>query len=98
MTNVIFRQFKKGGDVIALFPYNPYNRFDVDSIESYMHIGQHSEADYNTVMSATKPCKHEEEYKDLLLELEEVGYDDLNIIEKRNFNFAAKNLKENFDY
>jgi hypothetical protein len=98
MINVIFRKFKKGGDIIALFPYSPYNRFDVNSIESYIHLGQHSEADYNTVIRQTIPCLNSEEYEDLLLELESLGYDDLNIIQKRNLNFAVKKLKENFDY
>jgi len=97
MTNVIFRKFNNK-EVIALFPYEPYNRFDVDSITSYMHIGQHSEADYQSIMKDTKPCKFEHEYKDLMDELESVGYEDLNVIEKRNFNFAVKNLKENFAY
>ena len=96
MTHVIFRKFREG-DIIALFPYEPYNRFDVDSINSYMHIGQHSEADYRHVMKATKPCK-DNEHQDLFNELIEQGYDDLNIIEKRNHKTAVKNLKDNFDY
>lgn len=96
MTHVIFRKLREG-DIIALFPYEPYNRFDVDSISSYMQVGQHSEADYRHVMKDTKPCK-EGEYKDLFDELLEQGYSDLIIIEKRNLKTAVKNLKENYDY
>lgn len=96
MTHVIFRKFRDG-DVIALFPYEPHNRFDVDSINSYMHVGQHGEAHYTHIMKVTKQCK-DNEHQELFNELLEQGYEDLNIIEKRNRKTAVKNLKDNFDY
>lgn len=41
---------------------------------SYMHIGQHGDADYQGVVSSTKLAKPEE-YADLKKELESIGYD-----------------------
>ena len=66
---VIFRKFKDG-DVIAFFP--EIKGWD-GSMESYMHLGQHSSADYNGLLSDTKPATPEE-YKDLATELESIGY------------------------
>lgn len=98
-THIIFRQFKTGGkEIIALFPYEPYNQFDVNSINSYMHVGQHGEANYEEVMKITSPCKNESDFDSLYNELVSIGYEDINILEKRNYNFALKNLKENFAY
>lgn len=87
----IFRKFKDGS-IIALFPYDFYNRFDVDSITSYMHVGQHGEADYSHILTITKLAT-EEEYKDLLLELEDIGYE-IEPIEKRHLSRALKFIKE----
>lgn len=79
-TVVVFRVFKprpafdeKGGDVIALFPYD----LGTDSpftCSSYMHMGQHGSADPLTVVrELTRPAKPEE-YADLAKELESRGY------------------------
>ncbi len=76
---VLFRKFKRGGDIIALFPEQT-NRNNY-TIASYMHIGQHSDADYDRVISQTTPAK-EGEYADLLAELICIGYEDLRVIEK----------------
>jgi hypothetical protein len=88
-TKVIFREHK--GEVIALFPYEPYNRFDVDSITSYAHIGQHSEADYTHVMKNSKKAT-EIAYKELLNELYGQGYTDIEVIEKRSLKTAQKHF------
>lgn len=68
-TRVIFRKFKDG-DILALFP-------EIDEggacVESYQHVGQHSGADYNGCMRVTVPATPEE-YKDLVVELECIGY------------------------
>ena len=77
-TKAIFRKFKDG-DILALFPYeiNKFNGF----VNSYMHLGQHSEADYSGCIQITKPAT-KEEYQDLFEELESIGYN-LNVIKKR---------------
>lgn len=77
MTKVIFRKFKQGGDIIALFPEQTSRLM----VSSYMHVGQHSDADYNGVIAATIPAK-ESEYTELLAELKSIGYDDLKILKR----------------
>jgi hypothetical protein len=55
---VVFRTFKQGGDVIALFP-----TLDADAnghVTSYQHVGQHGAADYAYCMRATRPATGEE--------------------------------------
>lgn len=76
---VVFRKFKQGGDIIALFPEQT-NRNNY-MIGSYMHIGQHSDADYDSVISQTSSAK-KEEYADLLAELISIGYADIRVIKK----------------
>lgn len=65
----VFRKFSDG-DIIALFP-------DVENspglIMSYMHLGQHSGADYLGVMSETVPASPKE-YTPMLNELTRIGY------------------------
>lgn len=77
MTKVVFRKFKQGGDIIALFP-KQVNRLMVGS---YMHVGQHSDADYAGVIAATTPAK-ESDYAELLTELKSIGYDDLQVMKR----------------
>jgi hypothetical protein len=67
---VIFRKFRKGGDIIAFMPDVPANR---GLMMSYQHNGQHGEADYYLCLSITTPCKPGE-YDDLLQELVNIGY------------------------
>lgn len=78
---VIFRVFtdaqaKAGGhgagQVIALFPTIPASCVD-RSIESYMHVGQHSGASYHGVVSRSRPATPAE-YKALERELKQIGY------------------------
>jgi len=75
-TLTIFRKFKDKNppyynDVIALFP----EIYQMNgNIMSYMHVGQHSMADYGVILDKTKPAKPEE-YSDLKTELESIGYD-----------------------
>lgn len=69
-TIVVFRVWKKGGEVIALFPgINEGHGF----CSSYEHIGQHGGADYQGVMNQTTPAQPED-YYDLMKELEGIGY------------------------
>lgn len=66
---VIFRKFKDG-EILALFPYMNEGNY---KINSYMHVGQHGCADYNTCMQITSPA-NETEYEDLKQELTNIGY------------------------
>lgn len=68
---VIFRKFLNG-EIIALFPeeINYHNNM----VGSYMHIGQHGDADYKGIITDTQPATNGE-YNDLLRELESIGYD-----------------------
>jgi hypothetical protein len=78
-TKVIFRKFSDG-DIIALFPEIVANaRGDC---ESYMHIGQHSGADYFHIISTTELATPEE-YEGLRAELTDyVGYN-LEVVKRR---------------
>ena len=86
-TPVIFRKFRKGGDVIALFPtlvadMNPA------LCQSYMHVGQHGAAAPGKELVPAAP----EEYANLLAELRRIGYDDLKIV--RRFTQAHFRARE----
>ena len=78
-TDVVFRLWPDG-QILALFPYdkNPFNGF----CNSYMHLGQHSEADYVGCIKATKPAKDYQQYASLKHELESIGYN-LHVIKRR---------------
>jgi hypothetical protein len=66
-TVVIFRVFKSNNQVIALFPYETWN--DAGDVASYMHVGQHSGANYARCVQSSRPATPEE-YASLKLELE----------------------------
>ena len=87
-TQVMFRFWR--GEVIALFPYLLWNH--KGNVTSYMHVGQHGEADYYGIIRGSKPAT-EDQYKDLFQELESIGYN-LEIVKKRNYNKFVKELKE----
>ena len=86
ITQVVFRKFKDvNKDVIALFPEDIYDGVGGDFVRtklcmSYMHLGQHSSADYHYVVSDSVPAKPEE-YNELKKELEQIGYS-LNVIKR----------------
>lgn len=50
---VVYRRWKKGGDIIALFLAQPTNPYNSSCVNSYLHIGQHSEAHYQSVIAQT---------------------------------------------
>lgn len=77
MTKVIFRKFSDGS-IIALFPELTDNK--KYTVLSYMQVGQHSDVDYQNVISQTKLAT-ENEYKALKEELMSIGYE-LNIVKK----------------
>ena len=78
-TDVIFRKFKEG-DIIALMPHEVCTYSG--EITSYMHVGQHSSANYNECLQITRLCRVSE-YNELKKELESLGYN-LNVIKKQN--------------
>ena len=72
-TKVIFRKFRSGGDILALFPEENANN-DKGCCMSYQHIGQHGAASYGLTEAYTVPAK-QAEYRELLNELIVIGYD-----------------------
>lgn len=82
-TKVIFRRWKTDPkSVIALFPEIPH---DIEGryCESYEHIGQHGGANYILLVTRETAPATEQEYIPLLVELQRIGYDDLEIYKRR---------------
>jgi hypothetical protein len=88
-TDVIFRKFKDN-QIIAIFPHDVSDR--QGNVNSYMHVGQHSSADYVGVLTQTKPAT-DTECKLLKTELEGLGYN-LNVIKRINRDKYLKSYKE----
>ena len=84
--DVVFRKYKSGiskGEIIALFPHDVCD--NQGHVTSYEHIGQHSGANYtHCIRISTKAT--ESEYKDLKNELEQIGYKNLKVVSKQNYN------------
>ena len=78
---VIFRK-TTDGEIIAFFPEINVNW---NKIMSYMHVGQHGEADYGFYKKCTKTAT-EEEYKPLLNELK-VIYNDYTLVVKQKLQY-----------
>lgn len=68
---VIFRTFRQGGDVIALFPKLPGTN-DPRTCESYMHVGQHAAC--SVALASVARLATEQEAAPLRRELESLGY------------------------
>lgn len=90
ITDITFRKFKDG-QVIALMPHEVADH--KGNVNSYMHVGQHSGADYNHVVSDTKLAKPNE-YADLLNELEKAFGYNINVVLKRNYTKYLKSYYE----
>lgn len=75
---VIFRILK--GEVIAFFPTIENGSY----IMSYMHVGQHSDAD-PTLINELKPAT-KKQYKELYDELVSIGYTDMVVHKENVFN------------
>lgn len=71
-TKVIFRKWRDTGDVIAFFPAIASDR-DGYFCQSYMHVGQHSSADYTACVRNTHPASPSE-YASLKRELESAPF------------------------
>ena len=79
MTPIVFRKYENK-EIISLFPTIRAGEYD-QTVQSYMHFGQHGDADYNFVVSKTKLATPEE-YKELLAELTEIGYVNLKVYKR----------------
>lgn len=77
-TAVIFRKFPDGG-ILAIFPLIPAT-YDAWRCLSYMHQGQHGAAAPG-VVNLTNPATAAE-YSDLLAELRQIGYCNLEILKR----------------
>jgi len=89
-TPVIFRKFPEG-DIIAMFPTFPGD-YNQNTCCSYIRIGGYSSATIDLIY-ATKPAI-EQEYKNLLEELVNIGYDDLKIYQKNQYWMTQERIKE----
>jgi hypothetical protein len=67
---IIFKKDKKTNEVVAFMPYD-FQTWE-GMFTCYAHVGQHSRACYDYYLSC-KPAT-EEEYKPLLEELQQIGY------------------------
>lgn len=82
MIPVIFRQFKKGGEVIAIFPTIPATMHPWEC-ESYMHVGQHGACNpAHLINNLTVPAKGPE-VPMLFMELVRIGYVGLHAYKRR---------------
>lgn len=91
LIKVQFRKFK--GEIIAVFPYEIESNTNV---LNYAHIGQHSSCIWN-INQFSKPA-NEVEYKDLLSELQSIGYN-LQVIKRRSHREYLKAFyKQNKKY
>jgi hypothetical protein len=79
-TEMLFRQYLDN-QIIALMPYNIADKYG--NVDSYMHTGQHSAADYSGVIMCTKPATKKES-RELKKELSAIGYN-IKEIKKRNY-------------
>lgn len=79
LTSVIFRKYKSGGQIVAIFPNLDFSP-DCD-VMTYEHIGQHGGGDYKTMMKITVPAS-QAEAKPLKQELLRIGYK-LRIVNRR---------------
>lgn len=80
-TKVIFRQWKIGCEIIALFPEIATDTIGYNC-QSYIHIGQHGAANPGAIMDDTKPANLDDgAVKRLIKELTDKGYN-LKIIKR----------------
>lgn len=88
MTKVIFRKDKETKNIIAFFPQFTAN---YGNIVCYQHVGQHGEASYDFYKDTLKATQNE--YNDLLVELEQQGYDDLRVTTRLYYEELIENWR-----
>jgi len=71
---VVYRKYRDTGEVVALFPTLPAD--DMGHVTSYMHVGQHSGANYGHVVGHTSIATRQD-YAVLERELKSRGYENL---------------------
>ena len=89
-TPVIFRTWlkvEKYPEVIAIFPTIPGDSLGFYPL-SYERVGQHGQCDYTGILPITRLAK-EQEYKDLLEELESIGYN-LKVYKREQYWMSRK--------
>ena len=86
---VVLRVWKNGNEVFALFPTLPSDNYG-HYCTAYAHVGQHSGADYQGCIQASRPATAAESAP-LVQELERIGYR-LRIIQRAT---AAMHGKRN---
>ncbi len=90
---VIFRQWKIGCEIIALFPEIAVDQIGYNC-QSYMRVGQHGAASPSTMLKDTKPANLEDgAVKRLIKELTELGYD-LKIIKRFRYKHQLERMKQ----
>jgi len=90
-TKVIFRQFKIGCEIIALFPEIPGD-ITGNLCMSYMKCGQHAATSPN-IVEDTKPVNFEDgAVKSLIEELIELGYN-LEIIKRFRYSHQQTRIE-----
>jgi hypothetical protein len=82
MLKVMIRKFKSTGELIALFPTEFHYH---NECSSYLIVGQHGGANYEHVLKQT--ClANKNEQKIMLKELKKVGYTDLKVSYRRQYD------------
>lgn len=84
---VVFRTFREGGDVIALFP-TVLGTSDPYTCTCYQHVGQHGAADPWGCVRDSRPATAAES-RGLLRELRSLGYDNLKVLTRIPRNALA---------
>lgn len=92
-TDVVFRvdttkDFK--GDVLAIMPHNAERN---GNVAYYVHVGQHSTGNYQTMLSTSRLATPKE-YKDLKQEMERGHGYNFNVIKKMNYAKFLLSYKE----
>ena len=79
MKMIFKKDINNNNEIVAFMPYEFVNW--QGHFTCYVHNGQHGACDYDYYLSCKKATK--EEYKDLLTELKNIGYE-IEIIQKIN--------------
>ena len=90
-TIVIFRKFKDGGDILAIFP-EIISELTANTCLSYQHVGQHGSCIPIALTDITTPATPEE-YADLKEELESIGYN-LTVKKKNQYKYYLTRVQE----
>ena len=76
--------------VMAVFPCESYDGFDIDRVSCYAHVGQHGGASISHMMSRWSRPATLAEYADLKQELESAPYGYRLKVYQKKFNFLRE--------